>query len=202
MAAELQPLDVAITLQEKDVRNGLALTILRHTPGARALPLFYGAAPLVFLAGVVATVQGHRPTVPEVMFGSLLIGFLFLVPIGIGRLARRSFTALPNKDATWRFRPHQVQLQSGDAVMSKDWSTLFGSHETKSAFYLHPQQGAFWVLPKRNLSPEQIASVQEWIKAKVRSRSRVLEVMSWLSPSAMLVASLATYLLYRWWIAS
>jgi len=191
----VQPLNLEVTLREADVRAGLALTITRHTQGARFLPLFYVLSAVALSFGLWAVSNGHRLDVPQAMFGVALVAFMLGVPGAIWRFARKSFAAVPEPRATWRLTADTLQLQSGDALTTLPWKDIHGVSETGRAFYVHPKPGAYLVLPKRDLDDGEAARVRVFF-AQIPKRSRAAEMIAWLSPAALLVLGVAGYALY------
>jgi hypothetical protein len=192
----MTPVEVRVTLEEADVRRGLFFTMTRHSPGLRFLPLFFGLAIAMLVVGIVAMTRGHEPKAEELLFGTACLAFLALVPFGLWRLSAKMFAGVPDPTATWRFRDSGVQIQSGKAVTSLAWESLYRTYETRRAFYVHSKPSVFHVLPKRGLDEPTLTHVREAL-ARAKPK-RAIETVAWMSPSMALVLMLLVAAIYTW----
>ena len=156
----MEPLALKIVLEEADVRRGLLFTITRHSPGLRLMPLFFGLAVLALVGEIVWMTRGHRPGAEELLFLGACLAFLTLIPYGLWRLGARMFRGV-RPEATWRLRESGVQIESGEAVTTLPWESLYRTYETAHAFYVHSKPSVFHVLPKRELDDATREAVRD-----------------------------------------
>lgn len=193
----MEPVEVRVTLEEADVRRGLFFTMTRHSPGLRFLPFFFGLAIVALVFGIVVLARGHEPTLTQLLFGAACLAFLAFVPLGLRRMAAQMFAHVPVREATWRFRDAGVQIQSGEAVTSHAWSSLYRTYETRLAFYVHDKPSVFHVLPKRTLDAASVEAIRAWLAARAKPR-RAIETVAWMSPSMAMIGMLVFTALWIW----
>lgn len=175
----MREVEIEIDLTEEDVRAGLLHTLLRQTPGLRAMPLMYLGAAAVLITGIVLLARGHRPTPPEFGFAALCAVYLVGVPAALRAFARTGLRG--GAHATYLFGDDALRVQVGSERVEHAWKDIFQITETRRAFYVHPKPGLFHILPKRDL--QDVDAVRREFATRVSRRRSALDWYSWLSPS-------------------
>ena len=186
--------EIQVDLTEEEVRAGLLHTLLRQTPGLRAMPLMYLAAAAVLISGIVLLVRGHEPSLPEFVFTALCALYLVGVPMGLRTFAKASLRG--GARATYRFGDDTLRVQHGSTRVAHPWTDIFQVTETGRAFYVHPKPGVFLVFPKRALS--DVDAVRRELRARVPRQRSALDWYAWLSPSLLFSLLLVAGVLVGW----
>jgi hypothetical protein len=100
-------------------------------------------------------------------FGVYLLSFrLVLGP----RKLKAEYARYPSLDRTMTFDEDRICVQTSLGNSQIDWSDVARFVETKNIFVLFAPPGIFWPIPKRVLSPEEIAELRELFRRKLPAK--------------------------------
>jgi hypothetical protein len=158
---------IPVELTERDVL-GSHLWTLFQLPGVRLLLgtnlLFILLASLFVLRALV-----HRemswPLITALLVPALVLA-LFLIQVG--RFARRRFRALTSeqKAGTYCLDEEGLEWSLGRAPGKIPWSVVVASGETGRAFYLMTPSARTHVLPKREMTEDDVTDLRRLLQAK------------------------------------
>jgi hypothetical protein len=161
---EPSPITITFDLQLRDVEHGLAAL-----PRAR----WARRAAWVSIAVVAALVawrvrEGRDPGV-MLAIGAFLVVVLFIGRDPAKRVAKRVYAALPEaaRHVELRFDAHGILATSGDAATETPWSRVSQVLEDQNSLLLFESSSNAQIVPRRSLTEEQSARLQELIRLHV-----------------------------------
>lgn len=160
-------LTIRVDLTERDVLRTHLWTLLR-LPGVR---LLLGANVLFILLASLSVLRAllrHEMTwaLAAALLVPVLVTSAFLVQVRRG--ARRRFRALSpeQKAGTYSIDEDGLEWSLGRSPGRIPWSVVVASGETPRAFYLMTPAARTHVIPKREMSQDDISELRQWLRSR------------------------------------
>lgn len=183
-------IQVESSVGPKELERALWVTLLRHTPGLRVLPLTLMLCLGVVLAATVAAASGVSLPGLAYLFAGFCGVFAVGVPLGVRGIAGRS----AERTFTYSFDDVGFDVSADGRAGRVEWETLYEAVQTRSMVILCEKPSVFHVLPLAE-GADKRSEVDALIEAKVTNKHKTLNVLSFASPGFIMLALIAACLI-------
>ncbi|MEM7604945.1 MAG: YcxB family protein [Myxococcota bacterium] len=188
-------LTVDVSLTPAHIEDALWLTLRKHTPGLRFMPLTFLFAAIAPFVIATMKMRGYALPVSAYIFSAACIAYLFAVPLGLRWLSRRGAKA--RTDALrFVFDEGGFSVDAANAVRRLNWNELYECASTRRVWVLYEKPSVFHVLPRGG---EHGAALEAMLLAHVPPKRRMRDVLGWLSPGAAVLLMLLVATAYVLW---
>jgi len=162
------PIEFELSLQERDIQQGLAA--LPRARIARILA-WVGSACVLTLVAYRWQQDGDRTSL--VLVVGIMVAYLLVNRDPTKRLARRIYRALPEARRTLvvKIDERGLDVRSGDQSVQVEWAEVIRVVVTRTTFLVFTSPTDAQILPRRALSADQVAALQNLIAARVVPRA-------------------------------
>ena len=181
---------VEASVGPKELERALWVTLLRHTPGLRVLPLTLVLCLGVVFAATVSALSGAALPGLAYVFAGICGVFAVGVPLGVRGIAARS------KRRTFSYSFDDVGFDVGAEGRRGrvEWEGLYEAVQTRSMVILCEKPSVFHVLPLA-AGADKRSDIDALIDAKVVNKHKTLNVLSFASPGFIMLTLIAAFLL-------
>lgn len=130
------------------------------------------AAAMIVLPVVIA-VRGAAPYKSSLLQSLIGIGLIAFYALSTYFAARKNYKSMPgiSDPLTYEFTDQQLTCTGASASSQSTWEKVFKVTETKKSILIWRSSQIVNVIPKRDITPEQLRSLKEMvIRNKVKSK--------------------------------
>ena len=154
--------DLEVELRRSDLFRGFLRTIAWYGAGARLLPIVVVLVALVAIDAAASLARGAPLEEHHLGFGIAFVVVTVVFTLVLIGVSRRVFDALPSPKARWVLDDAEgVRVVAGGREERAPFSAFEGAARGRHAYYLYTSRTAFRIIPKRGLSEEERATLEQ-----------------------------------------
>lgn len=183
-------IEVEASVGPKELERALWVTLLRHTPGLRVLPLTLVLCLGVVFAATAAAASGTPLPGLVYIFAGVCGLFALGVPLGVRGIAQRS----AKRTFLFSFDDTGFEVGADGRSGRVEWTALYEAVQTRTMLILCEKPSVFHVLPLAEGVGKR-AEIDALITAKVSNKHKTLNVLSFASPGFIMLVLIAAFLI-------